>query len=176
MTAMLLQSGNLYDFVDVKNNIWTIDDIALSLSNICRYGGSVTKHYSVAQHSVYVSYAIDPEFALDGLLHDGCEAFLGDIPTPLKMMLPDYRKIEEAHESEMFGRFGLTYPMVPAVKLADRQVLLAEIRDLKPPSPYWDGLYTAEPFEMKIEPWSQEVAKAMFLKRYYELLALRTKH
>lgn len=174
MSKMLLQSGNIYDFNNVKENVITIEDIALSLSNICRYGGSVDKHYSVAQHSVYVSLCVDEQYAMEGLMHDAAEAYLGDIPTPLKMMLSDYKLIEAVHEREIFSRFGLIYPMPQAVHIADRQVLLAEIRDIKPKNPYWDCLFTHEPFDMKIIPWSPELAREMFLKRYRDILTKRT--
>ena len=169
MSGILLQSGNYYSYTNPQSNVFTIEDIALSLSNVCRFGGQVDKHYSVAQHSVLVSYAIDPEFALDGLMHDAAEAFLGDCPTPLKMLLPDYKAMEELHERDIFRRFGLQYPMRPEVKVADKALFCAEVRDLKPPSHHWDGYCGESAWTYAVVPWPAQRARNVFLNRYYEL-------
>lgn len=174
--AILLQSGEFYSYTNPEKNIITIEDIALSLSNICRFGGQVKEHYSVAQHSVYVSYAIEEQYAMDGLMHDAAEAFLGDIPTPFKNLLSDYKIFETQHEADIFARFGLDYPMVDAVKVADKAVFCAEVRDMKPKHTHWDGYCNIIPFEDKIIPWSNKVAYRMFLDRFFELLSKRKVH
>ena len=167
--AIKLLSGEFYSYTDPKSNKWTIEDVALGLSHICRYAGQVKKLYSVAQHAYYVSYCVPEEFAMDGLCHDNVEAFLVDIPTPLKRMLPEYKKIEAQHEAEMFSRLGLQYPMHPEVHKADLRVFGAEVRDLQPANTNWDCLIGVEPYEAQITPWSSEKARRMFLQRYYEL-------
>lgn len=167
--AILLESGNFYSYLNPEQNVWSIEDIALSLSNLCRFGGQIGKFYSIAQHCVLVSYIIDPEFALDGLLHDGVEAFMVDIPTPLKSLLPDYKALEEKHEAEMFRRFGLQYPMVPAVRKADGELLIAEVRDMKPAHPMWDGYGIDASHVPTITPWTAEEAWVKFMLRFDEL-------
>lgn len=169
-TGILLQSGRLYDYLSPETNIWTIDDIALGLSNMCRYAGQVKKPYSIAQHSVYVSYVVDQNYALDGLLHDAAEAFLTDIPTPLKALLPDYQKLEERHEAEIFKRFRLEYPMHPHVKVADMRMLKTEVMQLKTPSDHWKFLESVSATPIEIEVWSAKKARKTFLRRYYELI------
>lgn len=173
-SGILLQSGELYDYIHPENNRWIIEDVALALSNICRYGGHVEKHYSVAQHSWYVSHAVDPRYALDGLCHDIAEAFLGDIPTPLKALLKDYRDIERLHEAEAFRRLGLKYPMQSEVHEADRAVLATEVFYLKPASEHWTFLKDVSMHDVEIKPWTQKKACKMFLARYYELTGART--
>ncbi|MDI1288693.1 MAG: hypothetical protein PSX37_01920 [bacterium] len=70
-------------------------DIAKALSQICRYGGHTSQHYSVAEHCVLMSLAVAPEHALFALLHDATEAYVGDMVRPLKQALPEYRAIED---------------------------------------------------------------------------------
>ncbi len=168
--AILLESGKFYSYLYPEQNDWDIEDIALSLSHLCRYSGQVQKFYSIAQHCYLVSYAVDQKYALDGLLHDGVEAFMVDIPTPLKLLLPDYKVLEKKHEAEMFKRFGLEFPMNPAVHKADREMLVAEVRDMKSPHPHWDKLAGMDVSHIAhIDPWTSDKSRKMFLKRYYQL-------
>ncbi len=64
-----------------------IEDIAHSLSMLCRFTGHCKRFYSVAEHSILVSYFCDPADRRHALLHDGSEYGLTDLPTPLKRML-----------------------------------------------------------------------------------------
>ena len=73
-----------------------INDIALALSHICRWGGRCSPFYSVAEHSIHVAAILTetdlPQdevlmLILHGLLHDASESLVGDIPTPLKSHL-----------------------------------------------------------------------------------------
>src|SRR5664280_563271 len=113
-----------------------IEDIAHALINQCRFGGHAREFYSVAEHCVRVSQNCRPEDALWGLLHDASEAYLSDVPSPMKE-LPEfeaYRAAERNLQGTIAARFGLSTEQPRSVTEADRAVLGIEIRDLLRPS------------------------------------------
>ena len=105
----------------------TIEDIAHALSNLCRFAGHVKRFYSVAQHSVLVSHYCDPIDALVGLLHDASEAYLLDMPRPLKKSgyFEAYLEAEDRLMRVIEKKFGIQ-PMTESVHRADMRVFAAE--------------------------------------------------
>lgn len=163
-----LLSGGYFDFVEIEQSKFSIDDIANNLSKICRFTGSVDKFYSVGQHCVIVSHVVPPEHALAGLMHDASEAFMSDLNSPLKALMKTYKTLEKKVEKEIFTRQGLSFPMHPSIKLADMAVFLAENKQLRGiDSCGWYEDIT--PYAKKIVPWTPDRAKREFLKRYEEL-------
>ena len=155
----------------------TVEDIAHALSNIGRWTGHTRYHYSVAQHSVYASQICPPEFAFDTLMHDSSEAYLGDMNRPLKHFTsagPAYQKIEEKVEAVIFKKFGVRFPLPPAVKEADTKMLYAEKAQLMNASKITNyevrkwGMDETEA-DIRIERWTPRRAEKMFLKRFWEL-------
>jgi hypothetical protein len=102
-----------------------IEDIAWSLAHQCRYNGHTKMFYSVATHSLLVSYFLPPRLRLEGLLHDASEAYLSDLPSPIKQAMPEYQKVEYALELALASQFCLAMPN-PAVKQADDLVFQLE--------------------------------------------------
>lgn len=148
-----------------------IDDIAHALSNICRFGGHCREFYSVAQHSVIVSRVVPPEFAGWGLMHDAAEAYIGDVPRPIRT--DEHRAIERGLLDDVWvvfsGALGLqrAYPE-SIIKHADNRVLAAEKRDLMSAEPQpW--LPLPEPIDERIVPLLPRAAKRLFLERYEQL-------
>lgn len=125
-------SGKSFYFLNPDPDSIDIHDIAYSLSNLCRYTGHCSAFYSVAEHSVYVASLLPSHLRLAGLLHDASEAYLGDVNSPLKRLLPDYKKIEQGVEEAIAQKFGLEYPHNPAIKHADLQQLRTESYHLLP--------------------------------------------
>lgn len=147
-----------------------ISDIAHSLSMQCRFSGHVKKFYSVAQHSVLVSYLCDEKDALWGLLHDASEAYLVDVPRPIKRSgkFDAYLEFETRMQGAICERFDLPKEEPVSVKNADKRMLSTEARDLMGPL-HADWVNPTEPLPFKIEPLSQQDAKNLFMKRFYEL-------
>jgi hypothetical protein len=112
-----------------------IDEIAHALSMQCRYTGHTDRFYSVAEHSVLVANimtALNLGDPLEGLLHDANEAYLSDIASPWKALLPDYKKIEAKIEGPMRKHFGLPEKITDGCKYADWVALFAEAHVMIP--------------------------------------------
>lgn len=162
-------TGRRFWPLDPRTADVSLDDIAHALSLICRFTGHVRSFYSVAEHSVRVSWACDPEDALWGLLHDASEAYLCDIARPVKHQpaMVAYRQAEADVQLAIAAYFGLDPVEPPSVKIADSAVLGAELRDLMEGADWTE--FHALPGV--IVPWSPAEAKAAFLARFAELTA-----
>lgn len=167
---ILTAGGTYFNFMAPHLSVIDVRDIAHALANIPRFGGHTRKFYSVAQHSVLVSHILPADLQFVGLMHDAAEAYLLDIPSPLKQLLPDYKAIEKRVERAVFDQFGLTYPISKPVKVADLILLATEQRDLMPPhDDEWALIAGVTPLPTVIEPWSPEKARAEFLHRFNKL-------
>lgn len=74
-----------------------IESIALGLAREQRFGNRlpIGCNYSVAEHSIILSYYGDKKYALFKLFHDATECIFRDIPGPLKALMPQYKEIEK---------------------------------------------------------------------------------
>jgi len=136
MKNYLLTYKNLR-FDPLKPTVDMIDirDIAHALSQVCRFSGQSPSYYSVADHSVHVSEILefqraDRELQLAGLLHDAAEAYIADVPTPVKINLPAYKEIEDTIIRVIFKKFNLPFSLYAKVKQADIVALKTEFRDI----------------------------------------------
>jgi uncharacterized protein len=132
-------------------------DIARALANQCRFGGHSRVFYSVAQHRVIVSEEVerrggDAEDALAALMHDASEAYLGDMPHPLKHRSPlgaAFRTAEADLERAIRARFALRAE-VPEIKRVDRSLLAAERRAFSAEEWAWPELEGVEPLDLEL--------------------------
>lgn len=164
-------SGRRFNPTSPNPDAIVIQDIAHALSMQCRFSGHSKKFYSVAQHSVYVSHICNEEDALWGLLHDASEAYLVDVPRPLKLsgLIQGYIEAEVRMQEAVCVRFGLPLKEPPSVKKADTKLLSTEARDLMSPL-HSDWVQPVSPLPFVIESWSPQKAKDMFMQRFYELI------
>ncbi len=166
------RSGQRFDFVNPTVEMLDIEDIAAALSKICRFGGHGRYFYSVAEHCVNVArltkcFGGDP---LSGLLHDAQEAYIGDVPTPLKALLPSYREIEAKIVAQIRCKWGVDIHSEEIIK-ADRVALWEEGLILMPASVkawagYADRIIVAPTFLPQPRPKNSNDAEISFLKAF----------
>jgi hypothetical protein len=155
-------------------------DIARALANQCRFGGHSRVFYSVAQHAVIVSEVIerrggDVEDVFAALMHDATEAYLGDMPHPLKHRSPlgaAFKQAEDSLEQALRDRFHIKAD-VPEIKRVDRALLATERRAFSSEDWHWPELEGVEPLELELEALSPDEAAEAFARRYAELEARR---
>ena len=148
------------------------EDIAYALSEQPRFGGHCCPVMSVAEHCWRVSYVTAPENALAGLLHDAAEFLCIDLPTPIKVLLPDYKIIERRIREPLAAKFGFDRNLGEDVNLADLVMFCTEIRDLMGGTDGWNVRSPVlEPLPRRIIPMPRKLARIMFLRRLDELTA-----
>lgn len=150
-----------------------IKDIAHQLSMTVRFNGACGQFYSVAEHSVRMSWqaeamGFNKSQQLWCLLHDAAEAYLGDIVSPFK----DVLVTQLYHDTEALIMKILTemYKLEKLEGNLDLHMLATEKRDLMAPEPEpWNHLVGIEPFDEMINPVGWPMARTMFLNRFTEL-------
>lgn len=172
MNAIKTNSGRDFVFGDPESHDYQVVDIAHGLSHLCRFNGQVRNFYSVAQHSVLVAEQLPKEMRLAGLMHDASEAYLGDVTTPLKLLMPLYQELEERTMKAIFKKFNITYPLPQAVKRADLVLLVTEKRDLVNDQQPWECEKHAEALTERIKPWTSAESAAAFKAAYHKYAAL----
>lgn len=159
--------------LDLRPGDIDIQDIAHALSMQCRYAGHTRTFYSVAEHSVHVARwcrQYGPAAALEGLLHDATEAYLVDVPRPIKPFLVGYRDAEWRAAEVIAERFGLDARGYPEyVHEADNRILNDERAALMAPCDREWTLTDDQPLGVRIECWRPDRAKREFLALFNEL-------
>jgi hypothetical protein len=167
-------TGRLVHPLEPSPSEISVFDVAHSLSQMCRFLGHTEGFYSVAQHSVLVSQHVPREDALWGLLHDASEAYICDMPAPLKHdpRMSVYRDTEDLLMAAICARYDLRPEMPLSVKIADKRLLATEFRDVTTiDDPDWIRLECGfEPLsDYHIASWAPSFAESMFLDRFEEL-------
>lgn len=181
-------TGRQIDPWEIKSSDIDIRDIAHALSLTCRYTGHCPEHYSVAQHSCYVSDSLPDNFALWGLLHDAGEAYLMDLCRPTKVGLRErgvdiFDKLEKGIMDAVCARFNLLpRHEPPEVKKSDDLWLVTEARQFFGDTENYknweyrpeNGWPIMENYTIKC--WEPKHAEAQFLLRFASLYQRRPLH
>jgi uncharacterized protein len=115
MSWITTNSGKRLNFLQTDPDTILIEDIATGLSNMPRFAGQISTFYSVAEHCLLMEAVartkfeeVDKELSKAILLHDASEAYMCDIPTPLKQLIPDYQEIETALQVAILSKFNVS--------------------------------------------------------------------
>lgn len=162
--AIVTYTGTQFDVTDRSTWVFDIQDIAKSLSNLCRYNGHVD-YYSVAEHLVRVAdylrmQGYPKRVQLMGLLHDAHEAYTSDAPAPFKSLITimgrPLKEVEDDVTNAIFAQCGIEdyHEGHEAVEHADHEVFLMEYAERPRPG---KGLPPA-------------AAEMEFLNKFYQLI------
>lgn len=172
-------TGKKFDLKNPDPRMVDRRDIAHALSLTCRYSGHCSTLYSVAQHSIHTTELVCKQYKLDALLHDAAEAYIGDITTPFKWLVPSIKQIEAKIQIVIRQRFNLTDHMnseiEEVVKKADMIMLATEKRDLM--GSYaecdWDRYNLPEPVSERLSIGSWRIVEREFNSLLDKLLRER---
>jgi hypothetical protein len=166
-----------------KDTAFTIPNMAASLSKMCRYNGHCTRLYTVAQHSILVADIMENKKLGDpreGFMHDGQESILSDIPSPWKVLLPDYKNVEAVLEIRLRKQYGLPEKSTDGCKKADYLALHVEVQELiiskgenweAPPGLKEEACAYIEEFSYPESFWFKDPSdiEVAYLEKYAEL-------
>lgn len=180
VTEMETYTGRYVDLLNPQPDQISLADIAVGLSNCCRFGAQVSRFYSVAEHSVRCASHFDEsasDLALHTLFHDAHEAYTGDITAPMKHTLElaapgALRALQDRLDTAIAEHFGLDAGQLKAgvVKLVDDAVMFREAAGLK----YSHGIGEHWGNDTYYEPltdygWPPAEAERRFIQTYQRL-------
>lgn len=159
-------TGKWFNAADPAGDSIDIRDIAHALALTNRYAGHTRRPYSVAQHSYLASKMAPEGLELQALLHDAHEAYVLDMPSPWKKLLPDYRTLEDRTARAVRAKFGVPGELDPRVKTVDMRLLVTEAKSFG--LEWWEWHEGFQPFAelATIEPWPWAKAEQRFLDRF----------
>lgn len=152
-------SGVAADVFNLTPEMVVFEDIAKSLSNICRYNGHIPSFYSVAEHSVRVAWWVKVAGGsimdqMTALMHDASETYVGDMVRPLKRNSDfghPHQLLEDKVSKVLSSKYGYLYPYPEIVHEADKQIYYWEVERIR---------------TGKQRGWSPEAAYDSFVARF----------
>lgn len=166
-------TGNKFWPLDPRPDEIDIVDIAHALSLQSRFAGHCKFHYSVAQHSLYVVQLSTHK--IEALLHDAAEAYLVDLPRPVKYQsdMAAYLVAEDRICKAIAIKFGLIYPWPSDVKIADNHLLTYEHMELMGiyPTAKWstDIREVVDKGKLGITKQDPEMVEELFMDTFVKL-------
>lgn len=147
-----------------EENEYCLIDIARGLAYKGRFAGQTPYYYSIAEHSIsvdsyYTAHNENPSkmIRLACLLHDASEAYMCDMPTPFKALMPDFKHFENQLQKAIFKQFGIQSWCIDIVKKYDKMALKSEFNEYK---------FIDNNFHFN----SPDHAAEMFIKRFWDIV------
>lgn len=123
------RSGRKFDYVNPTPEMVHVYDVAHAAGMICRFNGHTRDFFSIAQHmfessvlSFHKTHGLPEKrrqvLAYACLMHDAHEAYVGDWPSPLKIVLPEFRVVERRVLEAVETAFGTQHMMADPEILA----------------------------------------------------------
>lgn len=132
MSKISTIKGKTIDVFNIKSEDIYPEDILIALNNICRYGGRCLRFYSVAQHTLHLTQHFinmgDLELARIALLHDACEAYIGDIIWPIKIKIPEFEKLESDISKVIFDKYKVDDSRFKEFDKYDKDIVVSEMK------------------------------------------------
>ena len=172
-------SGRAFDYDALAKGLpvdLNIYDIAHALAGMPRFAAHGRGSYSVAEHSIYVSQRAQElgspdqrrDLARWGLLHDATEAYMPDMPSPIKLCLPDFMAMEEKIKDSIMDAFELPREFHPLIEEVDKGIRGSEIAWLFT-SLKGDDVWADDIYGIEITPWPPAYTRQRFLELFNEL-------
>lgn len=169
-------TGIYLDPINPKPEQIELLDIAVALSRVPRWVGHTHHFYSVAEHSILVSELAsvkgikDKNILLLSLFHDSAEAYVSDIPSPVKALLkPTISNIENNFLEAIYKKFNIQPPTDEQKKLIkelDLEALAIEDKYLR--NDAWKYIIFTEQ-RPSLPFMNQDQAALAFMRQYFLL-------
>lgn len=165
-TEIITRGGRFVDLLDPQPESIHIEDIAYSLARQIRFVGH-SPGWNVALHSLWVSQACSTDYALEGLLHDASEAYLGDVSRPLKWILGTvYTDLEERFQRLIARVYSLQWDCHEIIKPMDNFACSVELGQ------FWPVEYGSAALD-QLEPLDSDLSEQLFLAEFHRLYLMR---
>jgi len=183
-------SGERFYYLSPELNNYNFDEIAHCLCKEQRFGNHLVQSWSVGQYSLFVHKLMG--LHLDNLKkdyselernlilkwsihHDDLEAYFKDIPTPLKDLLPEYKRIYQLHEDYyaenilnigMFARQSVEFKSIDNLAMYFEDVLIGS-KAINP----WHDYTLSKLIEMEKKLYNGEI-----MRYIQKLMLMNEKH
>lgn len=143
MAKLMMYNGEILDIFNLKKENIDKEIIIRGACRINRFLGQTSYPYPVASHLLggyYYLNSIGAELMIkkQWLIHEAFESFSGvDLPSPLKAMLPEYKKAEKRALIIIAEAFGVEVAESDEVKQLDGSIMVAEAFKLMPNREHW---------------------------------------
>jgi len=177
MKHIVTYSGEKFTPLTPNINQIHIEDIAHSLSLMCRANGHIDYFFSIAQHSLNCAneakargYTARVQLAC--LIHDASEAYISDLTRPVKQYISQYREIESCLQSMIYKKYlGSSLPIEEKHKVneIDDDMLVCEFTALMKRTKLFNTIPTLASIP-SFDYRNQAEVETEYLKVYYGIM------